>query len=266
MSDAGANRLPYASTHMHASGDSTKRSAMLQSFFHLTKISVLTATILLIQSGSALAQDGTQRSGGDQNRCQATGAGSGNSTEKADLDSTYNACSLVDGFIGFGARINDGVGDTSGFGSKTSDQIFDHQKFDSNTHRLANLTDANAPFSANGDRLGRTTGNYSFGTRDFFALAENPVRYDGGAHQGIGHRYLGSADYDAPLLTSSGSRQTPPAGGSGIGGGGANGGLDSGSNVDVAPIPAIPEPQTYLLMLAGLALVSLFSLRQAKKI
>lgn len=266
MSDAGANRLPYASADMHALGDSTKRSAMLKSFFRLTKVSVLTTTILLIHSGNAFARDDTQRSGANQNRCEATGAGSGNSTEKADLDSTYNACSLVDGFIGFGARINDGVGDTSGFGSKTSDQIFDHQKFESNTHRLANLTDANAPFSANGERLGRTTGNYSFGTRDFFALEENPIRYGGGAHQGIGNRYLGSTDYDAPLITSSGSRQTPPAGGSGIGGGGANGGLDSGSNVDVAPIPAIPEPQTYLLMLAGLGLLSIFSRRQVKKI
>lgn len=242
---------------------------MLNSIRQNTQTTVFATLILALCSNAAWAQNGSQRSSVDEHRCQATNTNPGSSTQKADLESTYSACSLVDGFIGFGARINDGIGDTSGFGSTMSDQLLGRPELGENGHRLASqLGEMSNPLGNSGARLGRTTGNYTFGTRDFVALENNQAIEDAGGYRGSGrnlHSANGSSDEEA-FVGSPASAQRQPAGGNGIGGGGANGGIDSGSKIDVTPIPAIPEPQSYALMLAGLALLAAIGKRSRKKI
>jgi hypothetical protein len=234
--------------------------------------SLFACSLLLLATGTAQAQNGAQRASGDERRCQATGAASnaGGKAKDADLDSTYSACSLVDGFIGFGARTNDGTSQTPEFGEGESSQVLRHPQSGNQGHRLANLLGQQGDGGGSaGARTGNAGGEYRFGTRDFIAVQEQPVIDDAAAYRGAGRAYAGADSVYAPLLTSSGFDTGAPAGKAGVGGGGAGGGIDSGSNGSgggaiVPPItPAVPEPGTWAMLMAGLGLLALALRRKA---
>jgi len=229
----------------------------------VTKTFSILATTMLLASITvhAQAQNSAQRPASDEKRCQATGAANAGKAKDADLDSTYSACSLVDGFIGFGARINAGSSEPPQFGSDESGQALRRPQFDGNGHRLANqLAYAGDNTGSMRPRLGRAAGDYALGTRDFVSLSETREIEDFAAHNGAGRAYnRPAAESYLPLMTSSArSSDTPAAGGSGVGSGGAAGGIDSGNSgigVPTAPpVAVVPEPATYAMWLAGLGL------------
>lgn len=234
-------------------------------------VSLFTCSVLLLATGSAQAQNGAQRASGEDKRCQATGAASnaGGKAKDADLDSTYSACSLVDGFIGFGARINDGTSTSPEFGSGASDQEFRRPQFGSDGHRLGNQF-ADAADAAGGTRArpARDTGSYQFGTRDFVTSQEFPPIDGAAGYRGPGHAYHGGNDTYVPLITSASRDTGSPAGGSSVGGGGATGGIDSGNRgigVPTPPTAVVPEPETYAMLIAGLGLVA-FAARRRRSV
>lgn len=230
-------------------------------------------SVLLLAAGTAQAQNGAQRASGDERRCQATGAASnaGGKAKDADLDSTYSACSLVDGFIGFGARINDGTSTPPEFGNGASDQELRKPQFGDGGHRLGNqLADAGDAAGGTRARPARDTGNYQFGTRDFVTSQEFPPIDGAAGYRGPGRAYHGAtgADTDAPLITSASRGGNSPAGSSSVGGGGATGGIDSGNSgigVPTPPIAVVPEPETYAMLIAGLGLVA-FAARRKRSV
>lgn len=233
----------------------------------VTKTFATLATTMLLASTTlqAQAQNSTERSSANEKRCQATGAAnSGGKVKDADLDSTYSACSLVDGFIGLGSRINAGTSAPPEFGSGASDQVLRRPQFDGDGHRLANqLANAGDSSGAMRQRLGRDDGSYAFGTRDFVASQTTEEIEDFGAYRAPGRSYNRSAaDNDLPLIASAARSSDAPAGsGSGVGSGGAAGGMDTGNSAiglpTAPPVAAVPEPATYAMWLAGLSLAAL---------
>ncbi|PHV20362.1 hypothetical protein CSQ92_19625 [Janthinobacterium sp. BJB446] len=232
--------------------------------------SLFACSVLLLAASTAQAQNDAQRASGDDKRCQATGAASnaGGKAKDADLDSTYSACSLVDGFIGFGARINDGTSTPPEFGSGASDQELRNPQFGGGGHRLGNqFADAGDTAGGTRARPARDTGSYQFGTRDFVTSQEFPPIDGGAGYRGPGRAYHGATGTDtyAPLITSASRGTGSPAGGSSVGGGGATGGIDSGNSgigVPRPPIAVVPEPETYAMLIAGLGLVAFAARRK----
>ncbi|CAM2828835.1 PEP-CTERM sorting domain-containing protein [Janthinobacterium lividum] len=235
--------------------------------------SLFACSVLLLAASTAQAQNDAQRASGDDKRCQATGAASnaGGKAKDADLDSTYSACSLVDGFIGFGARINDGTSTPPEFGSGASDQELRNPQFGGGGHRLGNqFADAGDTAGGTRARPARDTGSYQFGTRDFVTSQEFPPIDGGAGYRGPGRAYHGATGTDtyAPLITSASRGTGSPAGGSSVGGGGATGGIDSGNSgigVPRPPIAVVPEPETYAMLIAGLGLVA-FAARRKRSV
>ncbi|MBG6220160.1 MULTISPECIES: PEP-CTERM sorting domain-containing protein [unclassified Janthinobacterium] len=235
--------------------------------------SLFACSALLLATATAQAQNGAQRASGDEKRCQATGSSSntGGKAKDSDLDSTYSACSLVDGFIGFGARINDGTSTPPEFGSGASDQELRNPNFGGSGHRLSNQ------FADSGDTAGgartrpaRDTGGYRFGTRDFVTSQDFPPINGAAGYRGQGRAQQGAAGADiyAPLITSASRDTNSPAGGSSVGGGGATGGIDTGNSgigIPTPPIAVVPEPETYAMLLAGLGLVA-FATRRKRSV
>ncbi|MCY1313806.1 hypothetical protein D9M70_643630 [compost metagenome] len=67
------------------------------------------------------------------------------------------------------------------------------------------------------------------------------------------------------MIVSSSLGENLPTGSNGVGGGGSGGGFTGGSILPVTPeIPAVPEPETYAMLLAGLGLVALARRRKSK--
>lgn len=219
---------------------------------------------------AAQAQNAPPASNANDNKCQASTTGTNGKASDTDLDGTYSACSLVNGFIGFGARTNDGSSQTPEFGEGESSQVLRHPQFGNQGHRLANLLgQQDDAGSSAGARTGNAGGGYSFGARDFIAAQDQPVIDDAAGYRGTGRAFAGADSVYAPLLTSSGFDTGAPAGNGGVGGGGAGGGIDSGSNgtgggAIVPPItPAVPEPETWAMLMTGLGLLALARRRKA---
>lgn len=217
-------------------------------------------------SGAVHAQNAPSASNANDNRCQASTSGANGSASDADLDGTYSACSLANGFIGFGARTNDGSNQTPEFGLGESDQVLRHPQSGDRDHRLANLLAQQGDNGSQGGlRTGRAGGEYRFGTRDFVSVQESPVIDDAGGYHGAPRAMRGASDKYAALVTSSGFDTGTPAGGGGVGGGGAGGGIDSSSNGNslVPPVtPAVPEPGTWAMLMAGLAVLAFAARRK----
>ena len=228
---------------------------------------LLLAAALMLFGASAQAQTAAPAQQNEKN-CQASTQAANGNAKDANLDGTYSACRLANGFIGAGTRTNDGTNKTPEFDGGVSDQEFRNAQSADNTHRLATRQlPANADASEPRKALTSSDRNYRFATRDFVASEENRP-FDGAAgYRGPGRSYSRSGDTSAPLITSSSLGDGLPTGstGSGVGGGGSGGGFTGGSIIPVTPdIPAVPEPETYAMLLAGLGLVALARRRKSK--
>lgn len=241
---------------------------MLKPATPFTFVSLFACSVLLLATGTAQAQNGAQRASGDEKRCQANTSGASGKANEADFDGTYSACSLVNGFIGFGARTNDGTNQTPEFSLGESDQVLRHPQSPNKDHRLANLlAQQGGSGSEGGLRTGRASGEYRFGTRDFVSVQESQPIDDADGYHGAPRAYAGARSEYAPFVSSS-SRETgsPAGGGGGVGGGGVGGGIDGGSNGGslVPPVtPAVPEPETWAMLMAGLGLLAFAGRRKA---
>ncbi|WP_226939213.1 PEP-CTERM sorting domain-containing protein [Janthinobacterium sp. FT14W] len=232
---------------------------------------LLLAAALMLFGASAQAQ--TQAAAPAQQNeknCQASTHAANGNAKDANLDGTYSACSLANGFIGAGTRTNDGTNKTPEFNGGVSDQEFRNAQSGDNNHRLA-TRQLPADSSAEEPRkaLANSDRNFRFATRDFVASEENRPFDDGPGYTAPGRSYnqaRGSDTY-APLVVSRPLGDGLPTGsnGGGVGGGGSGGGFTGGSIIPVTPdIPAVPEPETYAMLLAGLGLVALARRRKSK--
>lgn len=256
---------------------------------------LLLAAALMLLGASAQAQT-TARAQKNEKNCQASTQAVNGNAKDANLNGTYSACRLVNGVIGFDNRISDGLNKTPEFEGGMSDQEFRSTPSADNTHRLAAPqlsaeADAGEPRQA----LASSDRNYRVATRDFVAAEEKRPFDDAAGYHGPGRVYNQSRSDDsaAPLIFSSSLGEGLPATGSGVGSGGPGGGFTGGSVVPVAPnipgvtpnipgvtpdipavtpdipvvtpdIPAVPEPETYAMLLAGLGLVALARRRRSK--
>ncbi|MGK5027851.1 PEPxxWA-CTERM sorting domain-containing protein [Janthinobacterium sp. RB2R34] len=236
----------------------------------------LLAAAIMAFGSSAHAQTQTQAQPRDnQKSCQASTSSANGNAKDANLDGTYSACSLADGFISGSTRANDGKQKTPDFTGVVSDQEL--RKFDSadSTHRLAiKASSGNDAVISGGKILAADDNQFRFRTRDFVAAEEvyplDETAAYGAAGRALNRSRSGSADNQAPLLVASSlSENLPTTTGdsSGVGGGGAAGGLNtSGGLVPTTPaVPAVPEPETWAMLLAGLGLVAFAGRRKLAK-
>ncbi|WP_226929557.1 PEP-CTERM sorting domain-containing protein [Janthinobacterium aquaticum] len=233
-------------------------------------ISLLLATLLF--AGSAQAQTAPQPRD-QQKSCLASTANANGEAKEANMDGTYSACSLANGFIGIDVRANDGVGQTPEFSTPVSDQELRTFQSGDGTHRLATKPGAGGnPTIENHWPSSANDNSYRFATRDFVANEQFEPLDDArsyGLPGAAGRTALrsNSGDSEAPLTTSASLSDSAPQG-SGVGSGGSGGGLNTTTNnlLPVTPnVPAVPEPETYAMLLVGLGLVALARKRKAAK-
>ncbi|MGK5036628.1 PEP-CTERM sorting domain-containing protein [Janthinobacterium sp. LB3P118] len=263
---------------------------------------LLLAAALMLFGASAQAQTAPSAQKNEKN-CQASTQDANGNAKDANLDGTYSACSLANGFIGFGNRLGDGKNTTPEFDGKISDQEFRKVPSANNTNSLATRQlPADADASEPRQTLASSDRNYRVATRDFVAAEENRPFDDAAGYRGPGRVYNQgrSDDTTLPLIFSSSLGEGLPATGGGVGSGGSGGGFTGGSFIPVTPsipgvtpdipgvtpdnpgvtpnipgvtpdipgvtpeIPAVPEPETYAMLLAGLGLVALARRRKCK--
>ncbi|WP_426072804.1 PEP-CTERM sorting domain-containing protein [Janthinobacterium sp. DSP2-3-3] len=227
---------------------------------HLSLLAI--AATLVLSAGSAAAQTAAPAAA-DHKRCEANDAGTNGNASEADMNSTYSACRLANGAIGMGWRTNDGKGSTPDFSGEESSQVLRKPHFDSRGHDLSQFdTDSRTRTKGLGRGVKQDGFNYSSGTRDFVAQ-ERLEPFSGGE----GYRGMGRAmpEQYAPLLTSSDTALPAAAGGGGVGSGGAGGGIEGRGitpNTILPPVLAVPEPETYAMLLAGLGMVTFMGRRK----
>ncbi|MGK5044645.1 PEP-CTERM sorting domain-containing protein [Janthinobacterium sp. GB4P2] len=235
---------------------------MLKTIIQFPTSALVLAAALALYGGSVQAQSAQQPSNANEQGCQASTSGANAKANDADLDGTYSACSLVNGFIGFGARTNDGTSQAQEFGQGESDQILRYPQSGDMGHRLASLQGQQDDTGmGSGARAGRSGGEYRFGTRDFVAVEEKQPIDDAGGYRGAGRAYIGVGSEYVPFIMSSGHEAGTPAGNGGVGSGGSTGGIDSGRNTGGGAIvpsvtPAVPEPETWAMLMVGLGLLA----------
>ena len=234
---------------------------------------LLLAAALMLFGASAQAQTAAPAQKNEKN-CQASTQSANGKAKDANLDGTYSACSLANGFIGFGNRISDGLNKTPEFEGGMSDQEFRKVQSTDKTHGLATRQlPADADVSEPRLALASSDRNYRVATRDFVAAEENRPFDDAAGYRGPGRSYNPARSVDdTPLIFSSSLGEGLPVTGGGVGSGGSGGGFTGGSVIPVTPnspavtpdIPAVPEPETYAMLLAGLGLVALARRRKSK--
>lgn len=248
-----------------------ERTIMSRSIFTtVTARPWLLAAALMAFGASAHAQTQAQPTE-QQKNCQASTSSANGEAKDANLDGTYSACSLADGFVGGGTRANDGKQPTPEFTGPVSDQELRKFQSTDDTHRLAiDNAPANRALIPGSKILATDENSFRFGTRDFVAAEEFYPLDDAPAYgesgRALNRSRSSSADNQAPLMASSLSENSPAdtGGTGGVGGGGAGGGLNTGSGlITTTPeVPAVPEPETWAMLLAGLALVALAGRRK----
>lgn len=231
---------------------------------------LILAAALAMTPLTAAAQNGAQRNQADDSkRCEVannTAAQQGKAGD-ADMESTYSSCRLLDGYVGFGARINDGTGETAGYGKDDATPDLRKPSFAGRNHSLGMLTEEEdgAGNNGRGGKVRTFTAN-RVGT-DAFSQKEKFPDWQGEHAPDTIHLY--SPQENTRLLASRDVGGDMPAAGGGVGGGGAAGGLDSGRTNTIPPItppiPAVPEPATYLMLLSGIGLLVFATRRKSRK-
>lgn len=179
------------------------------------------------------------------------------------MESTYSSCRLLDGYVGFGAHTNDGNSETQGYGKDEATPNLRKPGFAGRSHSLDLLSGEEDGAGSNG--RGRKLTTFNTGRTGTDEFTQNSPDWQPEYRPGIAYASL--APENASLLASRDFGGGLPATGGGVGGGGATGGLDGGRNVVPAtlPIPAVPEPQTYLMLLAGIGLMACAARRKSRK-
>ncbi|WP_230504005.1 PEPxxWA-CTERM sorting domain-containing protein [Janthinobacterium sp. FW305-128] len=235
------------------------------------KFSLLLVTLLSVTHATVNAQNArAQPAAEQQKRCEAAGGNSagGKANKNDDMDSTYSSCRLIDGYIGIDVRSNDGVGETKQYGSDEAVPDLSKPAQSGRTHSLGLLDDTGLS-GMNGGQGGKGLKNSnSVSNIDQFtsvAAADEFPSWDGYHAPGLVRQNM-PEDVPQLLSSASSSGNSFPAG-SGVGGGGSGGGIDTGRNTVPAPlvptIPAVPEPQTWAMLMAGLALLGFAARRKA---
>lgn len=241
---------------------------MLKPITRFTTPLLLLAAALAMSPMAASAQGNTQRNQTDNSkRCEVADGGAPAQQGKAgdaDMESTYSSCRLLDGYVGFGARTNDGTGETPTYGADDAMPDLRKPYMAGRTHSLGLLGEEEGSGAANA-RSGKVGGMHASDTGTYqFAQNEKFNDWEPAHQPGMVHSTFPGDD--TRLLASSelGGNLPPSAGG--VGGGGATGGLDSGRNTPIVPvtppISPIPEPQTYLMMVVGLGLIAVATRRK----
>lgn len=236
----------------------------MRKFSTTVQLSLITAALAL-SAGYARAQ-ATAPAAADDKRCEASSTGTNGSASEADMNSTYSACRLANGAVGMGWRTNDGKGSLPEFGDTESSQVLRKPHFDSRGHDLSQF-DTNGRASRNGLGTGiKQDGfDYSAGTRDFVAQETSEAITGSEGYRGVGR--AASPMYE-PLMVSSDGGRPAPAGNGGVGSGGSGGGID-GRNAPnptpiLPPVVAVPEPETYAMLLVGLGMAA-FAARRKRR-
>ena len=221
-------------------------------FTRSTGPALLLAATMMALAGNAQAQtQAPAQPGENQKSCQASTNSADGKARDANLDGTYSACSLADGFISGSTRANDGKKPVPEFNGVMSDQEL--RKFDSSdgTHRLAiNALPGKETTVPGGTVLSADDNSFRFRTRDFVAVEEiyplDDTAAYGAAGRAVSRSSAASLGESAPLSTG------------GVGGGAAAGDLNTNGGL----VPAVPEPGTWAMLLAGLGLLALAGRRK----
>ena len=241
---------------------------MLKPITRFTTPLLLLAAALSMSPITASAQGNTQRNQADNSkRCEVTGGGAQAQQGKAgdaDMESTYSSCRLLDGYVGFGARTNDGTGETPTYGADDAMPDLRKPYMAGRIHSLGLLGEEEGSGAGNA-RSGKLGGMHASNTGTYqFAQNEKFNDWEPAYQPGLVHATF-PAD-DTRLLSSGdiGGNLPPSAGG--VGGGGPSGGIDSGRNTPIVPvtppISPIPEPETYVMMFVGLGLIAVATRRK----
>lgn len=232
--------------------------------FHHRALAI--SVTLMLCSGLLHAQDNTAQ---DDSKCQAT-SNDNLAGKNADMNGAYNACRLVNGKIGYASRPNTGNSENPGFDKDNATPSLRKPQFDNTDHQLSNpYGDSNAANSSGAGRRLQSFPTTNFGARDFIAQQKDEnLLPEAGGYRG------GQSISGAPAQYASLLRSSPEAGldsgsaPSGAGGGGAGGGLDSGGSgalPNIPTIPVVPEPSSYAMLFAGLALMGFAARRKSAK-
>ncbi|MEG1056270.1 MAG: hypothetical protein RSF79_30030, partial [Janthinobacterium sp.] len=145
---------------------------MLKPITRFTTPLLLLAAALSMSPITASAQGNTQRNQADNSkRCEVTGGGAQAQQGKAgdaDMESTYSSCRLLDGYVGFGARTNDGTGETPTYGADDAMPDLRKPYMAGRTHSLGLLgeEEGSGAGNARSGKLGgmhaSNTGTYQF--------------------------------------------------------------------------------------------------------
>ena len=200
----------------------------------------------------------------NEKRCAATdGAPGGQARAKdGDMNAMSSNCRLINGDIGRDSMTNDGSSADQAFGRKKEDQSFHQWNEDDGTHALRSGRGLSGNSRAGGGGMPRVTQDALLGATDEFAQPQdNSLLGWGGAQAPAYGRMAMATPDDTSLLTRGANLPGAVGNGGGVGGGGATGGLQSRDNT-VTELPAIPEPHTYAMVLAGLGLVAFAARRK----
>lgn len=200
----------------------------------------------------------------NEKRCAATSESSGQQARAndGDMNAMSSNCRLINGDIGRDSMTNDGSSADQAFGRKKEDQSFNQWNEDDGTHALRNGGGLSGNSRTGGGGMPRVTQGTSLGATDEFAQPQdNSLLGWGGAQAPAYGRMAMATPDDTSLLTRGASLPGAVGNGGGIGGGGAAGGLQ-GRQDTVTELPAIPEPHTYAMVLAGLGLVAFAARRK----
>lgn len=233
-----------------------------------TQITRFTPPLMLLTAALAMtpvtasAQNGAERNQADNSkRCQVSDSSATQQGKAgdADMESTYSSCRLLNGYIGFGARTNDGNSETQGYDKDDATPNLRKPTFGGRSHSLGMLTEEED--GAGGNGRGRKLVSFNAGRAGTDEFAPKSQDWETEYRPGIA--YGDQAPDNANLLAGRSYASSQPATGGGVGGGGASGGLDGGRNIAPAPlpIPAVPEPQTWAMLLAGLSIL-IFAVRR----